>query len=188
MLVIRTAALAAFVAISSSSIAKAESGIEPSCAYGQAFTAGAITITGAFIPATPKGAPTAAAYLRIANSGAADVLLGAASAAGSATIHQMTQNGSVMQMAPVEDGLAIPAGGAVSLDPMGYHLMLTGMPQPFVAGQCVAMVLHFAKTGDLPITLNIGGIGTTTAPTDSKPGVSVIPSGSTDMSSMAMGM
>jgi copper(I)-binding protein len=185
---IRTAALAAIFAIASASVVHAQSGVLPGCPLGQSFTSGPITVTGAFIPAPPKGAPAAAAYLRIANSGPADALTGATSPVGALGLHQMKANGSVMEMTPVEGGIAIPAGGSVSLDPMGYHLMMTGMTQALAKGQCVAMVLHFAGAGDLPIELNVGALGTTAAPSAAKPGVSVNPSGSMDMSSMAMGM
>lgn len=140
--------------------------VHTGCPYGQSFTVQGLTVSAAFIPAVPKGAPTAAAYLEIANSGSSsDTFTGATSLAGDIGLHQMTNDNGVMHMAPVEGGLAVPAGGSVSLDPMGYHLMMTGMTQPFIEGQCVQMTLHFAHAGDLPIELNIGPMGSRTAPT-----------------------
>jgi len=191
MSLFRTAALAASVAVAACGAALAQSpGVEPSCAYGQAFTAGSITVTGAFMPAAPKGAPTAAAYMQIASTGGADTLTGATSAAGELSLHQMKSDGNVMQMVPVAGGLPVPAGGSVSLDPMTYHLMMSGMAQPFTEGECVEMTLHFANAGDLPIALNVGPIGSRTAPTgpSGTSGVSVNSSSSMDMSGMSMGM
>ncbi len=70
---------------------------------------------------------------------------------------------------------------------MGYHLMFTGMSQPFVKGQCIEITLHFAAAGDLPVQLNIGGHGQN-APPDASNGVPVNSSGGADMSSMSMPM
>jgi len=157
-------AIAAVAILFSPTFAIADSGVSTGCATGQTFSAGSITVTGAFIPAPPKGAATAAAYMSIANSGDADTLTGATSPVGALGLHQMTQKGSVMEMTPVEGGLRIPAHGSVSLNPMSYHLMMTGMSQRFSQGQCVSMILHFAKAGDLAIELNVGALGSKTAP------------------------
>ena len=74
--------------------------------------------------------------------------------------------------------------GTVALDPMGYHLMLTGFSQPFVKGQCLEMTLHFAKAGDLKVELNIGGFAQSSPPSGSD--APAEPSHTMDMSSMAM--
>jgi periplasmic copper chaperone A len=185
MSLLRTAALAALLTVATSGTAFAHNGVvHAGCPYGRVFTAGAVKVTGAFIPAIPKGAPTAAAYMQITSSGDADTLTGATSLAGTIGFHQMKSDGNVMQMVPIEGGLPVPAGSSVSLDPMAYHLMITGMTQPFIEGQCVEMTLHFAKAGDLPIELNIGPIGARTAPTAPPAGGS--PSASTATGGMEM--
>ena len=61
------------------------------------------------------------------------------------------------------------------------------MSQPFVQGQCVEIILHFATAGDLPIQLTIGGYGQNTPP-DASNGVPVNSSGAMDMSSMSTPM
>jgi copper(I)-binding protein len=169
MALVRSAALAALLLVSDPTLAFAHHGvIHTGCPVGQSFSASGITVTGAFIRATPKGAQSAGAYFSVANRGSeADTLLGASSeAASDIGLHSMTMNGQVMEMAPIEGGLAIPPGGSTALAPMGNHLMLTGMEQPFIAGQCVEMVLHFAKAGDVPIQLNIAPLGADGPPTD----------------------
>jgi copper transport protein len=164
--------------------AAADSGVVASCATGQSFTAGDIVVTGAYSRATLKGAKSAAGYLLVTNHGsAADTITGATTAAASTvTMHSMKMNGNVMEMAPVDGGLEVPAGGTVSFDPMGYHLMLTGMNQPFVKGQCLEMTLHFAKAGDLPVELNIGTIAQSAPVTDGAS--SMAPMDMSGMSSM----
>ncbi len=131
-----------------------------SCPTGQTFAAGDITISGAYSRATLKGAASAAGYLTIHNGGtAADTFTGVTSpAATDVTLHQMKMNGQVMEMSDLPDGVPVPPGGNVSFDPMSYHLMLTGLAGPLVQGQCVPMVLHFAKAGDIAVQFNIGGI------------------------------
>ena len=180
------AALAAFACLSGTSLAFADA-----CPTGQSFSKGDITVTGAYLRATLKGAQSAGGYLSISNKGAAaDSLTSVSSdAATDIGIHSMKMNGQVMEMAPIAGGLDVPAGGSVSLNPMGDHLMLTGFGQPFVRGQCVAMVLHFAKAGDLPVQFNIGGIAQMAPPADANApgGVSVMSSGGMDMGSMEMG-
>lgn len=189
----RTAAFAAFILLSAPAFAQPafahEGVLHDGCPAGQSFAAGGITVTGAYVRATPKGARSAGGYLTIANTGtSADTLTGVSSeAASDVGLHQMKMTGNVMEMAPLEGGLVIPPGGSVPLDPMGDHLMFTGMSQPFVQGQCVEIVLHFAAAGDLPVQLNIGGFGQN-APPDASNGVPVNSSGTMDMSSMAMPM
>ena len=100
------------------------------------------------------------------------------------SIHQMKMNGNVMEMSAVEGGLPVPAGGTVSLDPMGYHLMLTGMTAPFVEGQCLEMTLHFAQAGDIKVQFNIGGYAQKVPPADGTPAPSMDMSGM-EMSSMS---
>ncbi|HEX4297297.1 MAG TPA: copper chaperone PCu(A)C [Devosia sp.] len=189
MTVLRFAAPAAFLLAAVPTAALAASGIVAGCPAGQSFSAGPITVSGAFLRATPKGAQSAGGYLTISNTGAsADIFTGASSpAADSVELHQMKMNGNVMEMSDVSGGLPIPPGGSLRLDPFGYHLMLTGMAAPFVQGDCVAMTLHFATAGDIPVEFNVGSMGQATAPAASG-GVSVMPSGGMDMSSMSMGM
>ena len=185
---LRTAAFAAILLLSTPAFAH-EGVLHDGCPTGQSFAAGGITVAGAYVRATPKGAQSAGGYLTIANTGStADTLTGVSSeAASDVGLHQMKMTGNVMEMAPLDGGLIIPPASSVSLDPMGDHLMFTGMDQPFVEGQCVEIILHFAMAGDLPIQLNIGGYGQNTPPAASN-GVSVNSSGATDMSSMAMPM
>jgi copper(I)-binding protein len=173
MNIVRSAVLAALLVTCVPSFAFAHHGvIHDGCPAGQAFTVGDITVSGAFTRATPKGATAAGSYFTVVNAGAAaDTLLGATSeAAADIGVHQMKMNGDVMEMSPVEGGLEIPAGGSVQLAPGGYHLMMTGMDQPFVEGACIEMTLHFAVAGDLSIQLNIGGMGQKTPPVEGEPG------------------
>ena len=140
--------------------------IHEGCPTGQVFTAGDLTITGAYARATPPNAKVGGGYLVIENHGTApDTLLrGVSEAAKTAEVHKMEMAGDVMKMGAVEGGLEIPAGGSVALTPGAYHLMMTGLIPAFKQGQCLKLTLQFAKAGDVPIILNIGSMAAGAAP------------------------
>src|SRR5581483_7119386 len=79
--------------------------------------AGDLVISQAWTRATPGGAKTGGGFLTIENKGSApDKLIGAsADAAGKIEVHEMTMNGGVMKMRPVEGGLTIDPGKTVKL-------------------------------------------------------------------------
>ena len=137
------------------------------CPTGQSFNTGLVTVSGAFVRATPPGARAAGAYLTLTNTGnEADTLTSVHSeAASEVSIHSMSIEDGVMKMAPVEGGLSVIPGEVLKLEPMGYHLMLTGMEQPFVEGQCVEMILEFDKAGPVKVQFNIGSLTQGEAPT-----------------------
>lgn len=98
LLSIACAALAAFV---STAPARADE-----------IKAGDLVISQAWSRATPKGAKTGGGYLIIENKGTApDRLIGgSADVASSVQVHEMSMEGGVMKMRPVESGLtSIPA-------------------------------------------------------------------------------
>ena len=142
--------------------------IHEGCPTGQVFTAGDLTISGAYTRAMLPQAKVAGGYLVVENKGTTpDRLVGGATeAAKTVQIHQMKMEGEMMKMNQVEGGLEIPAGGSVELTPGGnaYHLMLMGVGTPFEEGQCLQLTLKFEKAGDVPVVLNIGGAAAATAP------------------------
>jgi periplasmic copper chaperone A len=136
------------------------------------YMAGDIMVEQPWSPATPRGAPTAAAYMTIMNHGtSADTLIGGSSPAGKFEVHEMSMTGGVMRMRPVAGGLPIPAGGTVTLNPQGkYHFMLTGLKAPLSQGERVPAVLNFAKAGAVKIELAVAAIGARAPSGTSAPG------------------
>jgi copper(I)-binding protein len=118
---------------------------------------GGLELDGAWARATPPKAPTAAAYLTIANHGAeADRLVGIASPrAERAQIHIMDVSDGVMTMRPVEEGLEIPAGDRVTLAPDGAHIMLIGLDAVLIAGSSLPIRLTFEKAGSIEIECDV---------------------------------
>ena len=114
-----------------------------------------ISISGAWSRATAAGQSTAAVYLSIANKGGGDdKLLNASTPIGQATLHSSTMDGGVMRMRPLES-LDIPAQSTVQLKPGGTHIMVTGVKQPLIAGSSFPFALHFDRSGDRQINVDV---------------------------------
>lgn len=121
-------------------------------------TFGALELNAPFARATLPNAPVAGGFLTIVNTGDTDDrLLGAEVAfAKEAQIHEMAMEGDVMKMRQHEDGLDIPAGETVVLEPGGYHLMFMGLSQALVEGETVPVELTFEQAGTVTVDLHIG--------------------------------
>ena len=96
------------------------------------YNVGSLQISQPWTRATPKGASTAAGYLKITNTGTTpDRLVGGSSPiAGRVEVHEMSMDKGVMKMRPVKDGLEIKPGASVELKPGSYHLMFVDLKQP----------------------------------------------------------
>lgn len=108
----------------------------------------------------PEGVPTSAAYGTIINLGSEpDTLISAKSmAVEAAEIHEMSMNGDVMQMAPIEGGLMIPPGGSVEFMPGGLHIMLINPKQPIETDARLMLTLTFENAGDMTMMLPVRDI------------------------------
>ncbi len=97
-----------------------------------------------------------AAYMRIATrSSAGDRLLGVSSAiAERAELHEVSMDGSIMRMRPVESIAVTPAAPA-ELRPGGLHIMLIGLGQPLKAGDKVKLALRFERAGAVEIEVPV---------------------------------
>lgn len=113
------------------------------------------SVADAWIRATPPGARTAAAYMTLTSSGAADRLLGAATPAAEAVeIHTNVVENGVTRMERLPE-LAVPLGAAVQLEPGGKHLMLVGLSAPLEPGANVALSLRFATGGTVELEVPV---------------------------------
>lgn len=121
-------------------------------ASAEPVSVGDLVIARPQIREAPPGAPVAAGYLLVENRGEADDRLVSASSplAGETEIHEMRQDGEVMRMRPLPEGLPIPAGQAVSLEPGGAHLMLMA-PEAVTAGESHEITLRFERAGEVTV-------------------------------------
>lgn len=131
---------------------------------------GPIQITHAWSPPAPPSAPTAAGYLTLANAGPSpERLIGVSSPDfDSVQVHQMSMRDGVMTMRPVARGLAVPAGGSVTLSPDTVHLMLVGPKHVFKAGDHIPIVLTFERLGSVRAELDVQASATGALPGQEK--------------------
>ena len=129
----------------------------PSNAPGSAV----IVVTDSWTMATPPGAAVGVGYMTISNQGAAAVRLmgGETTAAERVEVHNMSMDGGVMTMRPVDGGLEIPTGGAVELKRGGLHLMLIGLKAPLTEGGSVPLTLVFDNGARVDATLGVRAMG-----------------------------
>jgi copper(I)-binding protein len=106
--------------------------------------------------AEPVSDGPAAVYCTVRNgTGAADTLVGAAAPiAARATIHRQSQMGALMHMEPAGP-LALPAGGALTLEPGGLHVMLEGLARRPLAGDTIDVTLTFRRAGAITIRVPV---------------------------------
>ena len=128
----------------------------------ESYTLGDLTITAVWSRPAPAllgelGAGMAGGFLTAANAGAAAdrLVMADATICQLTEIHEMKQVGDVMEMAPLPDGLEVPAGGSVALMPGGYHLMFIGLLKDLLAGDTFEVDLHFATAGMVTVTMQV---------------------------------
>lgn len=132
---------------------------------------GDLQISQAWTRATLPAAKVAAGYVTIENQGSEPDRLVAVEAdfSDAAEIHEMTMKDGMMKMRPLAEGLDIPAGEFVTLEPGGSHLMFMGLEQPLVQGETVDMTLMFEQAGRLEISLPVAAIGASEPPREATP-------------------
>ncbi len=118
-------------------------------------TATTVTVTGAWVRTGQAGAMTAA-YFTLQNTGTAeDALVSVTASVGMATMHETTTDASGMTgMQPVET-VVIPAGGSVSFEPGGYHVMIMGLSADLKAGDKVELKLVFKNAAPVDVTAEV---------------------------------
>lgn len=114
-----------------------------------------ITIDGAWVRAMESG--NSAAYMTITNNSNTDITLTDASAefAGMVQVHQTTIENDVARMQQVENGLSIPAGETITLEPGGYHIMLMNLTDALIEGNDTDITLTFDSSISRTVTTPI---------------------------------
>lgn len=130
-------------------------------AQAHGYKLGSIEIGHPWSRATPKSAKVGAGYMTLTNHGPElDRLVSVTSdVAARAEIHEMATRDGVMTMRPLPDGIPIPAGEKVSLEPGGLHLMFFDLKAPLVQGERFSGTLTFEKAGSIEVEFAIQAIG-----------------------------
>ena len=89
-------------------------------------------------------------YLEMRNGGAAEDRLIAVSTplATKVEFHRSTMEDGIHRMEKVES-IAVPAGGAVTLEPGGLHVMLIGLKFMLMAEETIPVTFTFERSGDI---------------------------------------
>ena len=116
---------------------------------------GGVAIYEPYIPA-PAAPDVAALYFVVRDEdGNGDRLLSAHSEVGDAQIHETRDESGLVRMEVARDGLAVPAGGELRLEPGGAHVMLTKLPQPLAVGSRIHVTLEFEHAGRLALEVPV---------------------------------
>ena len=122
---------------------------------------GGVRIENAWTRAVPAVAPVAGGFLTVVNDGdGADHLLRIETdVAKRVEIHQMRNDGGVMRMRALPEGVAVPAHGRLVLKPGGYHLMLIQPKRALAEGGRFEATLVFQRAGRIKATFVVRGMG-----------------------------
>ncbi|MBN8179775.1 copper chaperone PCu(A)C [Roseibium aggregatum] len=125
------------------------------------YKVGELTLTQPWTRATPPKAKAGGGFVEIVNNGTDTDRLVAVSSdvAAKVEIHEMAVTDGVMKMRKMENGIDIPAGETVALQPGGFHIMFMGLNQSFEEGTSIPVVLTFEKAGDVAIELPVAKMG-----------------------------
>ncbi|WP_436701576.1 copper chaperone PCu(A)C [Nocardioides sp. BYT-33-1] len=116
----------------------------------------ALSVTDPWVKAATDG--MTAAFGTLVNDSTDDVTVVSATttAAASTELHETVENedGS-MAMRPKEGGFVIPAGGSLTLEPGGDHLMLMGLSAPVEPGTTVTLTLTLGDGSTVPVEATV---------------------------------
>ena len=120
--------------------------------FSSAFAADNIMVHNAWVRSAPPNAKVLAAYMKIINKSDEPRALTAVSSSlfGKVQMHKTEMQDGMMKMIHQKQ-LHIPAGGSLTLEPGGYHLMLMNPKTVPQEGEQVNLELKF----DNGLTLNV---------------------------------
>lgn len=126
-------------------------------AAAETVAAAGVTAQQTWARATPPNAKVGAGYAVLANTTPEDDRLVGATAEISerVEVHSMAMDDGVMRMRELEDGLPLPAGETVLLEPGGLHLMFMGLKRRLTPGDVFEGTLEFEKAGAVEITFEV---------------------------------
>ena len=121
-----------------------------------AYSAGTLSVRGAWIRESPPNAMALAGYMVIENNGAQGRELISAKSPAFKTIelHRSLMSGGVARMVP-QQSIPVPAGGQVKLMPGDYHMMLMDPTKPLKTGDTVDVSLIFDRGETLGVKLEV---------------------------------
>ena len=102
-----------------------------------------VSVQSAWARATVQGQKATGAFMTLTAKTATTLVGVSTSVAGVAEVHEMKMDNNVMQMRALPDGLALPAGKTVALQPGGFHVMLMDLKLPLQKDTTIPLTLRF---------------------------------------------
>lgn len=114
-----------------------------------------IVIRDAWLAQPPPGTEVVAGYVQLTAT-EADRLRGASSTfARRVELHAHEHVDGVMKMRKLDDGVALPAGTPVQLEPHGLHLMLFDPEHRPEVGEKIRIGLEFEQAGSVSVEFEV---------------------------------
>jgi copper(I)-binding protein len=114
-----------------------------------------VSVQSAWARATVQGQKATGAFMTLTAKTATTLVGVSTSVAGVAEVHEMKMDNNVMQMRALPDGLALPTGKAVALQPGGYHVMLMDLKLPLQKDTTIPLTLRFKDAKGVESSLDI---------------------------------
>lgn len=105
---------------------------------------------------SPMSEGNAAFYMDIRGGGEDDTLVSASAApCGMVELHETSMSDGVMSMQHLPEGIPIPAGETVSLEPGGLHVMCMNVSDPLELGEMIDVALVFESGTEMTVTAEV---------------------------------
>ena len=114
-----------------------------------------VSVQSAWARATVQGQKATGVFMTLTAKTDTRLVGVSTSVAGVAEVHEMKMDNNVMQMRALPDGLALPAGKAVALQPGGYHVMLMDLKLPLQKDTTIPLTLRFKDAKGVESSLDI---------------------------------
>jgi len=114
-----------------------------------------VSVQSAWARATVQGQKATGAFMTLTAKTATTLVGVSTSVAGVAEVHEMKMDNNVMQMRALPDGLPLPAGKTVALQPGGYHVMLMDLKLPLQKDTTIPLTLRFKDAKGVESSLDI---------------------------------
>ena len=114
-----------------------------------------VSVQSAWARATVQGQKATGAFMTLTSKTDTRLVGVSTSVAGVAEVHEMKMDNNVMQMRALRDGLALPAGKAVALQPGGFHVMLMDLKLPLQKDTTIPLTLRFKDAKGVESQLDI---------------------------------
>ena len=116
------------------------------------------TVKDAWVRGTVAQQRATGAFMQISSAQGGRLVSASSPVAGVVEIHEMSMDGNTMRMRALPQGLPLPAGKTVALEPGGYHVMLMDLKAPLKAGDQVDFSLVLEAADGQRSTLQIKAV------------------------------